>query len=161
MWTACQTLIPRADIYENGWKAIFPSPISLNSEQFYSHHLLRLKIIIPMFHICIGQGPNTWGKQGASTTDNSTEKTIPSPHMMYNTVHNGPCKEVEFGVMCSVKNKKVRTKFWHLQHNFGSCTSPCFKHCHKKLHFLRLSNISVEYAEHGNVTNTASVTVLS
>jgi hypothetical protein len=63
MWTACWTLTPWADVCENGWKAIFLSPIPLNSEQFHSHHLLWFKIIIPVFQICIDQGPNTWGRR--------------------------------------------------------------------------------------------------
>jgi hypothetical protein len=47
----------------------------LNFEQLYSPHFLWFKINSSIFQAYLGQGPNTRGGEGASTTDHPTGQT--------------------------------------------------------------------------------------
>jgi len=60
----------------------------------------------------------------------------------------GPWKGKEFGVLCPPPQKKSYNVM---------CVNPCFKLCYTKLHFWKLSSITLENVKHIKVSNHTTV----
>jgi hypothetical protein len=58
-------------------EAIFPSSGLYHSQQLYHAHFFLLKIITLTIPTDTGEGPNTRGRKGASTSEHKTRKTSP------------------------------------------------------------------------------------
>ena len=125
-------------------KAVLPSYVPYHFQHLYHSCILWFKITTPIIQTDIGEGPNTRGGKGASTSDSKSKKTSPihEPNTKtQDTTDTGSCSVRKFGAKCvqpktkkqvqyvSVNNATQRCvkEVWILQKGLYEGTETCQK----------------------------------
>jgi hypothetical protein len=125
-------------------EALLPAYGPYHFQQLYQSCLLCLKIITLTIRTDIGQGLNTRGGKGASTSDHKVKKTSPinEPNidLTQDTTDTGlmQCKRI-WCRLCCARNKETRTTYKCQKCNVRLCATPCFTVLSHQIAFLRTS----------------------